>query len=115
MVFAPPTIRTGTSPVGRPSSSLDPLRAADHVEAADVDLAQVGLDAVDAADRLEAPGDRRVQPDRRDALAPVERDAAVLDEHPAVADPDLRGRAVEAGPVELRGRAARPQPQFLGP
>ena len=40
-----------------------------------VDLAQVGLDALDPADDLDRPRDRRVQADRRGPLAPVERDA----------------------------------------
>ena len=48
-----------------------------------------------------------------DPLAPVERDAAVLDEHPAVAHADLRGGAVEPGPIEVDRRATGPQAQVL--
>ena len=48
-----------------------------------------------------------VERDRGGPLAPVERDAAVLDEHAPVAHADLRGRAVELAAVEVGRRAAR--------
>ena len=85
---------------------LDPIAATGQLEPPHVQLAEVRLDPVHAADHIDRPGDRAVERDRGDALAPVERNAAVLDEHPAVAHPDLRGRAVKPGAVEVCGRAS---------
>src|SRR5207249_2426477 len=65
---------------GRPELEPDSLRSAGELETGRVDLLEVGLQSLRSSDHLDRPRDRRIEADRGLAFAPVERDAAVLDE-----------------------------------
>ena len=119
-VFAPPTIRTGTSPARLAELELDPLGAAGQRRSAG------GRSSAGRPRPFWMPPTTSIvhgivvfSPNVAVALPPVEREAAVLDEDAAVAEADLGRRAFERGPVEVapgrrRGAAgARDRPDRI--
>jgi hypothetical protein len=86
---------------------LDSLAATRKLERAEPDPFEVSVDFLDATDDLDVPRHGRVEGERCGAPAPVEWQAAVLDDDAPGSDADLRRRPLEGGAVEGAAAFAR--------
>jgi hypothetical protein len=84
----------------------DPAGTAGDLERSELEYAQVGVEAGQAAVELDLPRDRRVERDLRGTPAPVEgvEGARVPNGHGAVLRLDFGRRSVEAGAIEVTHR-----------